>query len=59
MPMNGHEEIMMDDMQITDAQTDETLTPTRANHLKEDSDISDLMEAVALENEEAFRELAK
>ena len=57
--MSLPEEIMVEVMQMTDAQKAEVLNYARALRQKEDSDISALMQSVVSENEEAFKELAK
>ena len=57
--MSLPEEIMMEVMQMTDAQKAEVLDFARALRQKEDSDITALMESIVTENEEALKELAK
>ena len=57
--MSLPEEIMVEVMQMTDAQKAEVLDFVRALRRKEDIDITALMESIVTENEEAFKELAK
>ena len=57
--MSLPEEIMVEVMQMTDAQKAAVLDFARALRRKEDSDITALMESIVTENEEAFKELAK
>ncbi len=59
--MNLDAEIMMEIMQMTDAQKVEVLSFAKVKVLrhKEDLDVSIMMEIVVTENEEAFRELAE
>ena len=57
--MSLPEEIMLEVMQMTDAQKAEVLDFARALRQKEDKDITALMESIVSENEEAFKELAK
>ena len=57
--MSLPEEIMVEVMQMTDAQKAEVLDFARALRRKEDSDITAMMESIVTENEEAFKELSK
>ena len=59
VPVSLPEEIMVEVMQMTDAQKAEVLDFARALRRKEDSDITALMESIVAENEVAFKELAK
>ena len=52
-------EIMMEIMQMTNAQKEEVLSFDKALRHKEDRSVSTMMETVVTENEEAFRELAE
>ena len=57
--MNLYAEIMMEIMQMTNAQKEEVLSFAKALRHKEDRSVSTMMETVVTENEEAFRELAE
>ena len=57
--MSLPEEIMVEVMQMTDAQKAEVLDFAKALRRKEDSDITALMESIVAENEVAFKELGK
>ncbi|MDY5772466.1 MAG: hypothetical protein SPK32_03380 [Bacteroidaceae bacterium] len=57
--MNLDAEIMMEIMQMTNAQKEEVLSFAKALRHKEDRSVSTMMETVVTENEEAFRELAE
>ena len=57
--MSLPEEIMVEVMQMTDAQKAEVLDFARALRRKEDKDATVLMESIVLENVEALKELAK
>ena len=57
--MNLDAEIMMEIMQITNAQKEEVLSFAKVLRHKEDRSVSTMMETVVTENEEAFRELAE
>ena len=59
VPVSLPEEIMVEVIQMTDAQKAEVLDFARALRRKEDSDITALMESIVTENEEVFKELAK
>ena len=59
VPVSLPEEIMVEVMQMTDAQKAEVLDFAKALRRKEDNDITALMESIVAENEEAFKELAK
>ena len=53
------EEIMDEVMQMTDAQKHEVLDYARALRRKDARELTEMMEAIVTENDEAFRELAK
>ena len=57
--MSLPEEMMVEVMQMTDAQKAEDMDFARALRRKEDSDIIAMMASIVAENEEAFKKLAK
>ena len=57
--MSLPEEIMDEVMQMTDAQKHEVLDYARALRRKDARELTEMMEAIVTENDEAFRELAK
>ena len=59
MPVSLHEQIVLEVMQMTDAQKAEVLEFAKALRRKDDRDITALMKSIVAENEVAFKDLAK
>lgn len=57
--MSLPEEIMMEVMQMTDPQKEKVLAFARALRQMEDKDMTELMESIVTENEEAFKGFAE